>query len=128
MALLWGNHRSRFEPHSFPGRNAVDITIKQRLSSNVYEIIALGENYNAKKIPLSPTGEIQLINSYGSHISRIKLASLLSSTYNIIVNGGGFYQFGRNREIKHGLVCKGEQEIFQIVGHRKRKISIMQGD
>jgi hypothetical protein len=100
-------------------------------AANVFERVRdprARRNYNAKKIHLSPTSELELINSYGAHLARIELASFLSSAYNIIINGGGFYDFERNREIKHAWVCKGEREIFQIVDHGKRDFSISQGD
>jgi hypothetical protein len=106
----------------------VDVTIQQRFISNGYEIIAAGETFNAKNIYLSSTGEVQLNNGHGTQVARIELESFFSSIYNIIISGGGFYQFSLDSETKHAWICKGEGEVYRIVDHGKRNFSVDHND
>jgi len=125
MASLWSNPIAFFEPIRFAresrGHNDQAADVLERIRDH-----RARRNLQRKKIYLSR--ELQLISGYGTHLARIDLAYFLSSAYNIVINGGGFYELERKRGIKHGWVCKGEQETFQIVDHGKRNFSISQGD
>jgi uncharacterized protein YxjI len=98
----------------------MNVRISSRVFSNRFDIATSEETISAKKVPLSPLGEIHLSNTSGTQIARLGLESFLSSVYNIIISGGGFYQFGRDQNSKRTWLCKGEGRTLQISQDKRR--------
>jgi hypothetical protein len=99
----------------------LDATISSRAFSSGFEIKTPGEVFSAEKVPLSLSGEIRILNGAGYQIARIEFESFLSSVYNIIMTGGGFYHFGRDRSSGRAWSCKGEGRRFCISEETSRK-------
>jgi len=80
--------------------------------------------FKAKKVPLSPTGEHRILNSSGSQIARIEAESFLSRIYNIIITGGGFYQFRCSADSNRKWTCEGEGDLFSVSEHANGKFDL----
>lgn len=93
---------------------ALDATISSRAFSSGFEIKTPGETFYAEKVPLSLSGEVRILNGSGHQIARIESENCLSSVYNIIMTGGGFYQFARDGNSGRAWTCKGEGKLFSI--------------
>ena len=105
--------------------------LKVRISSRVFSRgLNIGtplESLSARRVPLSPTGEILIADPSGNQIARMELESFLSSNYNIIISGGGFYQFGRDNKSRRTWTCKGEERLLHISERTKRRFFISDG-
>ena len=101
----------------------LDVAISSRAFSSGFEIRTPAGIFSARKVPLSPTGEIRIVDAAGSQVARLEAASLFSCTYNIIVTGGGFYQFGRGSSSR-SWTCKGEEKLFSIAEQSDRKFLV----
>ncbi len=77
-----------------------------------------------KKVPLSPTGEIHILNASDSQIARLGLESFFSSVYNVIITGGGFYQFGRDKSSSRTWTCTGEGKLFRVSERSNRRFFV----
>lgn len=92
----------------------LDIKISSRVFSSGFEIRTSAGIFSARKVPFSPTGEVRILSAEGNQVARLEAASLLSSIYNVIITGGGFYQFGREGSSSRSWTCKGEDKLFRI--------------
>ena len=85
------------------------------------------EGFFTKRVPNLPNDEILILNDSGDQVARLGLESLLRSVYNIIMRGGGFYQFGRDGNSERAWICKGEGKLLCISERSWRKFSISDG-
>ena len=92
----------------------LDVAISSRAFTSGFDIKTPVGIFSAEKVRLSPTGEIRILDSSASQIARIEAESFFSSVYNIIITGGGFYQFGRDGDSSQAWVCKGEGKLFRV--------------
>jgi hypothetical protein len=105
----------------------LNVRICSRVFSRGFDIGTPVESLFARRVPLSPTGEILISNPSGNQIARLELESFLSSVYNIIISGGGFYQFGRDDKSRRTWTCKGEEKLLRISERNKRRYFISDG-
>jgi hypothetical protein len=89
--------------------------------SNGFDITTPVENLSTKR---SPFGETLVLNASGTQIARLGIESFFSSAYNIIISGGGFYQFDRDKNSRRTWTCKGEGRLLHLSEHRKRRFEI----
>ena len=68
-----------------------------------------------------------MLDHTGNQVARLGLESLLSSVYNIIITGGGFYQFGRDGKLKRTWTCKGEERLLCLSEPSRRRFFISEG-
>jgi uncharacterized protein YxjI len=80
--------------------------------------------FSVKKVRLSPTGEIRILDASANQIARLELEGIFSSVYNIIINGGGFYQIGRDGNSSRTWICKGEGKLFRISEKSNRRFFV----
>jgi len=106
----------------------LNVRISSRVFSRGFEIGTPVESLSARRVPLSPPGEILISNPSGNQIARLELESFLSSVYNIIISGGGFYQFGHDDKSRRTWTCKGEGKLFCIEERGKRSFVVSDGD
>ena len=106
----------------------LDVRMSSRAFSRGFDITTPVESLSARRVPLSPTGEILISNASGNLIARLELESFLSSVYNIIISGGGFYQFGHDDKSRRTWTCKGEGKLFCIEERGKRSFVVSDGD
>ena len=104
----------------------LDVAISSRAFSSGFEIKTSVGIFSARKIPLSPTAEVRIINAEGSQVARLEVASLFSSIYNVIITGGGFYQFGRDGSSSRSWTCKGEAKLFRISEQSSRRFLVVE--
>jgi uncharacterized protein YxjI len=106
----------------------LSVRINSRLFSSGFDISTPLENYSAKKVSLFPTGEILISNSSEKQIARVGRKSFLSDVYNIIITGGGFYQFDRDNLTRKTWTCKGEGKLLCISERSRRRFLISEED
>lgn len=99
----------------------LDLAISSRVFSSGFDIKTPMGVFSAKKVPLSPTGEIRILNPSASQIARLEVESLFSSVYNVIISGGGFYQFARDRSSSRTWTCKGGGKLFRVSEKSSRR-------
>jgi uncharacterized protein YxjI len=99
----------------------LDATITSRTFSTGFDIRTPIGIFTAKKVPLSPTGEVRILDPSGNQAARLETESFFSSVYNIIIRGGGFYQFGCSEDSNQKWTCKGEGKLFCISEKPNRK-------
>ena len=99
----------------------MNIRISSRAFSNGFDIITPVETFSAKR---SPFGEMLISNASGTQIARLGPESFFSNAYNIIISGGGFYQFRRDKDARRTWACKGEGRLLHISEHRRRRFEI----
>ncbi len=104
-----------------------NVGIRSRAFSRGFDISTPVESFSAKRVPLSPTAEILVSDNSGNQIARLELDSFLSSVYNIIIPGGGFYQFGRDNKSRRTWTCKGEGKLLRISERSRRRFFISDG-
>jgi hypothetical protein len=92
----------------------LDVAISSRAFSSGFDIKTPVGIFSAEKVWLSPTGEIRILNSSAVQIARLETESFFSSDYNIIITGGGFYQFGRDGDSGKAWICQGEGKLFRV--------------
>jgi uncharacterized protein YxjI len=105
----------------------LNVRINSRIFPRGFNISTPVESYTAKRVPLSPTGEILITNISGNQIARLELESFLSNVYNIIITGGEFYQFGRDKTSRRTWICKGEEKLLRVSERSWRKFFISDG-
>jgi hypothetical protein len=86
----------------------LELAISSRAFSSGFDIKTPRGLFSAKRVPLSPTGEIQILIPSDSQIARLERESFFSSVYNVILSGGGFYQFARDKTSSRTWTCRGE--------------------
>jgi uncharacterized protein YxjI len=106
----------------------LNIRISRHLFSSGFDISIPPENYSAKRVSLFPTGEILISNFSEKQIARVGRESFLSNVYNIIITGGGFYQFDRDNVTRKTWTCKGEGKLLCISERSRRRFSISEED
>jgi uncharacterized protein YxjI len=99
----------------------MDVRITSRAFARGFDITTPVETFSARKVPLSPLGEIQISKSAGIQIARLARESLLSSIYSIILSGGGFYRFTRDKNARRTWICKGEGKLLRLSERKKRR-------
>jgi hypothetical protein len=77
--------------------------------------------FSAKKIPLSPTGEIRILDASANQIARLEVENFFSSVHNVIITGGGFYQLGRDGNSSRTWTCKGEGRLLRVSERSNRR-------
>jgi hypothetical protein len=99
----------------------LDVTISSRAFPSGFDIKTTEGVFSAKKVPLSPTGEIRVLNASANQIARLERDGFFSSVYNVIITGGGFYRFGRDASSSQTWTCKGEGKLFSVSEKKGRK-------
>lgn len=99
----------------------LDATISSHFFSTGFDIRTPVGFFTAKKVPLSLTGEHRMLDSSGNQIARLEAESFISTIYNIIITGGGFYQF-RSGADRRNWTCEGEGKLFCISEQAGRRI------
>ena len=102
----------------------LELAISSRAFSSGFDIKTPLGLFSAKRVPLSPTGEIQILTPSDSQIARLERESFFSGVYNVILSGGGFYQFARDKTSSRTWTCRGEGKLFLISETRSRKFLI----
>lgn len=102
----------------------LDVAISSRVFFSGFDIKTPVGIFSAKKVPLSPTGEIRILDASASQIARLELESFFSSVYSVIITGGGFYQFGRDGSSSRIWTCKGEGKLFRVSEESNRRFLI----
>lgn len=105
----------------------LNVQISSRVFSRGFDVRTPAETFSAKSVPLSPTGEILISNGSGFQIARLERESFLSNVYNIIITGGGFYQFDRNKEARLTWTCNGEGRLLRVSESSMRMFSVSDG-
>ena len=101
----------------------MNIQIISRVFENGFDITTPTETLSAKR----SFEETNISNSSGTHIARVGKESFFSSAYNIIISGGGFYQFKRDKCYKMSKPtweCKGEGRSFHLYKRGWRRFEI----
>lgn len=99
----------------------LDVAISSRVFSSGFDIKTTMGVLSAKKVLLSPTGEIRILDDSANQIARLEVENLLSSVYNVIITGGGFYQFGRDGNSSRTWTCKGEGRLLRVSEKSNRR-------
>jgi hypothetical protein len=99
----------------------LDLAISSRVFSSGFDIKTPLGIFSANKVPLSLTSEIRILNASASQIARLEVESFFSSVYNILISGGGFYQFARDRSASRTWTCKGEGKLFRVSEKSSRR-------
>jgi uncharacterized protein YxjI len=102
----------------------VNVQISSRFFSNGYDVNTPSGNFSAA---LSPFGEMLISNVSGTQIARITNVSLLSNAYDIIISGGGLYQFNRDRNSRRCWICTGEGRVLQLSRGKGQQFTITEG-
>jgi hypothetical protein len=102
-------------------------TISSRIFSSGFEIRTSAGIFSARRVPLSPTGQVRILDAEGSQVARLEAANLSSSIYNVIITGGGFYQFGRDGSSSQSWICMGEEKLFRISAQSTRRFLVAEG-
>jgi hypothetical protein len=98
----------------------LDIAISSRVFSSGFDIKTPMGLFSAEMV----TGEIRVLNAGGDQVARLEMAGLFTNTYNIIITGGGGYQFGRDEGSSRSWTCKGEGKLFRISEQRRRRFLV----
>jgi hypothetical protein len=69
-----------------------------------------------------------IFNALGTQIARLEPESFFSNAYNITISGGGFYQFGRDKDGRRTWACKGEGRLLQVSEHRRCRFEITEAN
>ena len=93
--------------------------------SSGFDITTPAEVLSAKK-SLSSSGEMHIFNASGTQIARLgqEQESFFRTVYNIIISGGGFYQFGREKGSSRIWFCRGEERLYQVSEGSRRRFEI----
>jgi len=102
----------------------LDLSISSRAFTSGFDVKTPLGNYSANKVRLSPTGEFRILDDSGNQIARLEKEGFFSSAYNIIITGGGGYQFERNADSNHEWACKGEGKLYRISEKEKRRFEL----
>jgi uncharacterized protein YxjI len=101
----------------------VNVQINSRFFSKGYDLITPSGNFSAA---FSPFGEMLVSNVSGTQIARITNVSLLSNAYDIIISGGGLYQFNRDRNLRGCWICTGEGRVLQLSRGKGQQFTIIE--
>jgi hypothetical protein len=85
------------------------------------------EAFSASKGFLAPTGELLVTDQAGNQIARLGSESSVSGAYDIIITGGGFYHFSRDKKARRTWICKGEGKVFNLSERSTRRYFISDG-
>jgi hypothetical protein len=99
----------------------LDISISSREFSSGFDIKAPVGVFSARRVPLSLSGETRILDASANQIARLEFESFFSGVYNVIITGGGFYQFGRDRSSIRTWTCKGEGKLFRVSERSNRR-------
>ena len=99
----------------------MEIRISSHIFSNRFDITTPEQNLFTKR---SAFGEMLVLNASETQIARLEKDSVFSGTYNIIISGGGFYQFDRDNDSNRTWVCKGEGRLLHLSEHSGRRFEI----
>ena len=102
------------------------IRISSRVFSNGFEITTPAEILSAKKSH-SSFREMHIFNASGTQIARLgqEQESFFRTVYNIIISGGGFYQFGRDKSSSRIWSCRGDGKLYQVSEGSRRRFDIV---
>ena len=103
----------------------LNATITSRAFSSGFDIRTPVGIYSTKKVPLSPTGEIRILDASDNQVARLQVESFLSSVYTIIITGGAFYRFGRDGS--ETWICEGKGRLFRISETGKYRFLVVEG-
>jgi hypothetical protein len=98
-----------------------DVLITSAAFSSRFEIKTPVGDFSTKKIPLEGTC---LFNSSGTQIARIQSEGFLGTTCNIVISGGGFYQFACEKTAIRAWTCQGEGKQFRIAEEAARRFIV----
>lgn len=102
----------------------LDVSNTSRAFTRGFDVRTSIGTFSAKKVRLSPKGEFRIFNDSGDQIERMEYESFFCAVYNIIITGGGFYQFERSRDSSREWTCKGEGRLLRISEREKRKFDL----
>jgi len=105
----------------------LNIRISSRAFSSGFDISTQNGTLTAKKTQPSPTGEILIYNQTDDQIARVEFESILGRVYNIVISGGGFYRFGRDRKLKRTWSCEGEGRSLSLSERSGRRFLVSNG-
>lgn len=105
----------------------LNVLISSRVFSAGYDISTPVGIFSAKRVFLSSTEEILISDISGNQIARLGVESFFSRVYNIIISGGGFYQFDRDVKARRTWTCKGEGRLLSLSERSKRRFFISDG-
>jgi hypothetical protein len=113
----------------------LSIEVISRVFLRGFEISTPLGCFSTKRVPDLPTEQILILDPSGNQAARLGLesstcrglGSFFSGVYNIIIIGGGFYQFGRDDKSRRAWICKGEDKLFRISERNSRKFLISDG-
>jgi uncharacterized protein YxjI len=105
----------------------LEVRFSSRVFTSGFDISTPLGGFSTKGAPDFPIGEILVLDHAGNQVARLGLESFLSSVYNIIITGGGFYQFGRDGNSKRTWTCKGEERLLCLSERNWRKFFISEG-
>ncbi len=101
------------------------LLISSRLFSSGFDISTPHGAFSTNKRFLSD--ECLIFDPSGNQIARVGPGSFVSSVYNIIITGGGFYEFGREKKGRRTWICKGEGKLFSMSEQSKRRFTLSDG-
>lgn len=114
-------HKPRFRMQStIRSKAMLTATIGSRAFSTGFVIRTNSGIFKTEDVSPAPfSSETHLLDPSGNQIARMQAESLMSDVCNIIITGGGFYQFARDPASSRGWnrenwVCKGEGRILLI--------------
>ena len=106
------------------GFEVLNVRICSRLFSRGFDISTPVGCFTAKRVPLSPTGQVLIYDQSENQTARLERESFFSNVYSIFITGGGFFQFGRDRKSRRTWTCKGEGRSLRISERGWRKFFI----
>jgi hypothetical protein len=105
-----------------------DVQIISRVFPQGIEIHTPLGVFSTKRVPDLPTEEILILNHSEDQVARLGLEpTIFSRVYNIVITGGGFYQFCRDGNSGRTWNCKGEERLLCLSERSWRKFSISEG-
>jgi len=103
----------------------LNVLISSRFFSDGFDIgTPVGEFSTNRRFR---SDECLIFNPSGNQIARVWPGSHASRVYNIIITGGGFYEFGRDKKSRRAWICKGEGKLFSMSKQRKRRFILSDG-
>jgi uncharacterized protein YxjI len=88
----------------------MDVRISSKFFSGGFEIATPTEILTTNNRSF---GELNIVNSVGTQIARVR-SPFFSSQYELFISGGGGYKFGSNGFFKPGWTCQGEGRSLEI--------------
>jgi uncharacterized protein YxjI len=106
----------------------LNIEISSRVISSGFDIRTPSGEFSAKSSSDFLADEMMIFDPNGNQIARIGAEGFASRNHFIIISGGGYYLFGRDKTAKRTWTCKGEGRLLNLSEGSKGSFSVSDGD